>query len=107
MAAEPTPHGPWKCFHCWEVFHNPTQAAMHFGATPDAEPMCRVPRKDWPLAYAYRELEQELARYRAEDSDKDRELSAMQDEHARALRRAEEAGYERGLRDGMQLKERA
>jgi hypothetical protein len=54
-----TPDGPWTCFHCWEVFANPTQAAMHFGAVPSAEPMCRVQRKDWPLAYAYRELELE------------------------------------------------
>lgn len=46
-----------------------------------------------------REMEEQLARYRAEDSDKDREMYRMQSAHAVALRREEEKGYRRGLID--------
>ncbi len=38
-----------------------------------------------------------------EDTEKDRELSAMASNHARALMREEEKGYERGLADARKL----
>ena len=46
-----------------------------------------------------REMECQLARYRAEDSDTDRAMYRMQAEHTVALREAEEMGYRRGLVD--------
>jgi hypothetical protein len=52
---------------------------------------------------ALRRAEAELARYRAEDSDTDRAMHGMRADHARALIRAEELGYERGLRDAANV----
>lgn len=45
-----------------------------------------------------------LERYRWEDTDLHRQIHSIQAEHSAALRRAEEIGYDRGLRDGMKLK---
>ncbi len=57
------------------------------------------------LLMALRKAEAELERYRAEDSDKDRELQRMAADHEIALRREEEKGYAHGLRDGRELRE--
>jgi hypothetical protein len=55
---------------------------------------------------AWREAQrkEELPRYRVEDSDADRRFYAMQADHFQALKRAEEEGYEKGLRDARNLK---
>lgn len=45
------------------------------------------------------ELEAALRRYREEDTDLHRELARLRGEHRLALKREEEAGYARGLRD--------
>lgn len=55
--------------------------------------------KAWHKEVWLDELDAELARYRAEDSDKDRQMAAMACNHGEALRREEEKGYERGVRD--------
>lgn len=49
---------------------------------------------------ALRRAQDELGRYRSEDTDLMRALWAMQSDHATELRREEERGYEKGLRDG-------
>jgi hypothetical protein len=90
-------HG-WTCFHCGETFHSEARARDHFGADPQAEPACII-KAELGLVVALREAEDQLARYRDEDSDKDRELARMAGDHATALRREEEQGYSRGLRD--------
>lgn len=98
---ERPPHG-WTCFHCGETFKTPGTARDHFGASPDAEPGCVIRVKlgdERGLQFELRKAEEQLARYRAEDSDKDREMAAMRADHAVALRREEEKGYARGLRD--------
>ena len=82
----------WRCFHCDEVFTDPEDARRHFGDDL-SDAACQID------ASAVREMERELARYRAEDSDKDRDMYRMQAEHTVALRRAEEEGYRRGLID--------
>jgi hypothetical protein len=64
--------------------------------------MMRVPGET-SLLTALRSAQDELARYRAEDTDLMRAIWAMQSDHATALRREEERGYEKGLRDGMAL----
>lgn len=84
----------WRCFHCGEMFVNTDAAREHFGDDLDASPLCQIDAKQ------IRELEHELARYRAEDSDSDRQFYAMSADHARALIREEQKGYDKGLADG-------
>lgn len=92
----------WRCFHCDEVFHTEMEARNHFGGTQDAEPACRIKvAGEFALLTALRNAEIELARYRREDSDIIRAMHSMQADHAQALRREEEKGYARGLKDGQ------
>lgn len=94
-------HG-WTCFHCGETFTSVGSARDHFGATPEAEPGCMIRvqyGEERGLLMALREAEQELARLRSEDRDAE-QFYRLNAEHTRALREAEERGYERGLRDG-------
>ena len=91
-------HG-WTCYHCGETFTVPGLALDHFGS-PLSEAGCQIKAgHERNLLHTLREMEDQLARYRAEDSDTDRAMHAMQAEHDRALRREEEIGYARGLRD--------
>ncbi|CAN7302559.1 hypothetical protein LJR231_001544 [Phyllobacterium sp. LjRoot231] len=87
----------WRCFHCEEVFTDPAAARDHFGSHEVCEPICCMSAAD------VREMEREIERYRAEDSDKDREMHGMRADHARALINEEEKGYGRGLADGRAL----
>lgn len=89
----------WACYHCGETFHSNYHARQHFGADPLADPACQIKAGEHGLVRTIRSLEEQLARYRDEDSDKDREFHRISAEHAVALRREEEKGYERGLRD--------
>ena len=107
----PPEHG-WTCFHCGEHFPSTFAGARaardHFGWTPEATPACQIKAgAEGGLVQKMRRQELALARYREEDSDKDRELHAMRADHAVALRQTEEAGYERGLADGRQLYQHA
>jgi hypothetical protein len=96
---------PWRCFHCGEVFTDEAKAAMHFGAEqrptlqskPSDKPACKFTDE------YVRDLEEQLARYRADDSDLHRHINAMSADHATALLREEEKGYDRGLSDGQKL----
>lgn len=105
------PHKPvgWKCFHCGEEFadnmHGQRLAAEHFGTDQLATPGCvmRLQAGEGGLLRRVRVLEEELRRYRSEDSDKDRELHAITAKQARALLGEEEKGYGKGLRDGQAL----
>lgn len=90
--------GVWRCFHCDEVFTDAEAARLHFGPTSQHKPACQLDVK------YLRQLETELERYRAEDTDLHRQLAQQQTAHQFALRRAEEAGYSQGLRDVRQLK---
>lgn len=102
----PTPVHGWTCFHCGDHFPGDCSgqyhARQHFGRTPDATPVClmRVPG-EYHLLRALRAAEDSLARYRTEDGDMHRAMSAMQSEHAQALIREEEKGYARGLEDAQ------
>lgn len=84
---------PWTCFHCGETFVNRGAAAEHFGPEEIADPACRID------AAKFREMEALHLRHLHEDSDTDRRYCAQQADHAAALRRAEEEGYARGLRN--------
>lgn len=93
-AANETPRG-WRCFHCGEVFTEAEDARIHFGATLASDPACQI------NAEQVREMEDTLARFREEDTDLHREIYRLKSDHQIALRREEEAGYAKGLKDGM------
>lgn len=93
----------WRCFHCNAVFTREKDAAEHFGADQADTPACCLRDHEHHLVAYIRRLEQELARYRADDSDVMRSIRTLEAEHAAALRGAEEAGYAKGLRDGRAL----
>ncbi|WP_428988192.1 hypothetical protein [Methylocapsa aurea] len=92
-------HG-WTCFHCGETFLSPGAARDHFGADQLQDPACRIKAgEEQGLVRALRRAENELERYRCEDSDADRAMAALRSDHAQALITEEEKGYARGLRD--------
>ena len=100
-AYEKPPQG-WTCFHCGETLTTFGAARDHFGADPLCDPACRVKAgEERGLVMALRRAEAELARYRAEDSDADRQFYKMRAEHVVALRQAEEDGYNKGVRDAL------
>lgn len=86
--------GEWRCFHCDESFTDREAAALHFGTREHHQPACTIDIAE------YRRAEAENQRYREEDSDLHREMYALRAQHQVELRRAEEAGYARGLKDG-------
>jgi hypothetical protein len=94
----------WRCFHCGETFTKAQRrwALQHFGADQGALPACqmRVPGEHHLLEYL-RKAEAELDAYRQEDTELHRAIHAMASDHDRAIRRAEEDGYNKGLRDAI------
>lgn len=91
----------WRCFHCDEIFRSTIKAALHFGTYQNATPACQID------AAALRKMEADLAKYREEDSDLHRQIRHLESDHQTARRRAEEVGYDRGLRDGRALNQAA
>ena len=92
----------WRCFHCGDTFTRAQErwAREHFGRDEGAQPVCLIRSAgESALLTALRNAQDELARYRAEDTDLMRALWVMQADHQVALRREEERGYEKGLRD--------
>ena len=83
----------WRCFHCDEVFTTVEAATEHFGKYEDATPGCCIDLAE------YRRMEQVDFAHRVEDDECSRTFHRMQADHLTALRREEEKGYERGLRD--------
>jgi hypothetical protein len=104
---EKPPHG-WTCFHCGETFTTVGSARTHFGASPDAQPGCiervRLGGERGLLA-ALRKAEERIAQYIIEDTEAQRAMHTQQSRHSEALLIAEEAGYERGLRDARKQAE--
>lgn len=96
----------WRCFHCGDTFTKAQEkwARQHFGANQDALPVCqmRLPGEHHLLTILRRQ-EADLADYRVEDTDLWRAVYAQSADHATALRREEERGYEKGLNDGRKL----
>jgi hypothetical protein len=85
----------WRCFLCDETFTDRAAAAEHFGTTELHEPACTIDVKK------FRQMEALWQRALQDDSDTDRQMYAMRSEHQLALRREEEKGYARGLRDAV------
>lgn len=89
----------WRCFHCDAVFTRRKDAAEHFGADQEETPACCLRDHEHHLVHYIRRLEGEIARYRAEDSDVMRSIMTLEADHHQALIRAEEDGYNKGIRD--------
>lgn len=87
----------WRCFHCDEVLTDRESAAIHFGTHECQRPACLID------AAEYRRMEAKEASYAAEDAAIHRQMWGMHNEHRAALRRAEEAGYAKGVRDAGSL----
>ena len=84
----------WTCFHCGEVCANVEAARLHFGSSEHQQPGCQIDLAE------YRSMEEVNRRHCEEDTELHRALHRMGGEHREALRREEESGYAKGLRDG-------
>lgn len=93
----------WRCFHCDEVFTREQDAAEHFGADQFAEPACQIKGHENLLVRKIREQETLILSYLHEDATVLRAMEAMQSDHAQALRKAEEDGYNRGVLDMLTM----
>lgn len=94
----------WRCFHCDSVFTDKACAALHFGEGEISTPACRIEGAEkYGLLEMVRKQEAELDRFRREDTASYREFYALSADHNRALIKAEQQGYDRGLADGRAL----
>lgn len=94
LELQPEPRAPgWRCFHCGELFTSPGPAQVHFGPTEHSKPACQID------AAEYRAMEERMRRYNEEDSDLHREVHRAHNKGVEGAKRAEEAGYARGLKD--------
>jgi hypothetical protein len=92
-------HG-WTCFHCGETFYHPIPAKRHFGIDQSDDPACKLKgAREHGMLISLRAAEAQLRLYQQEDTNLHRQIARMASEHGIALRREEEAGYARGLRD--------
>jgi len=96
----------WRCFHCDEVFTDQDAAADHFGVQIDDmadEVACKLSANDGLIIKMLREAQEELRRYHQEDNESYRTFYALGVEHETKMRRVEEEGYVRGLKDYQKL----
>ena len=87
----------WRCFHCDEVFTEHKAAQEHFGHSVLCVPVCQI------YSTTIRNMEREIRDYRQEDTALHRQIENLKSEHAQAVRRAEELGYDRGIREAGRL----
>jgi hypothetical protein len=95
----------WRCFHCDEVFTSVKCAATHFGIDGLKTAACQLKSHERHLVDYIRDLEIQLDGCRAEDSHVMRSIYALEADHRQALIRAEEDGYNRGVRDMTPISE--
>ncbi len=89
----------WRCFHCDELFKTYNTARDHFGDNQLEEPACQIKSGEGGLVRRIRELQFELAKFYTENTEIDKYVARLNSDHYRELRREEEKGYERGMRD--------
>src|SRR5690349_17270652 len=91
----------WRCFHCDEVFTNTNTASAHFGWGEDRLPGCveKVNGGELGLLRRVRKLEDQLIEFLTETGAVESYVQSLKADHERALRQAEEDGYNRGVRD--------
>lgn len=92
-------HRQWRCFHCDEVFFDERCAAKHFGPSEADYAACKIKSHEGHLINYIRKLEEQLAIYRSEDGDIMKSIYTLEADHKQALIRAEEDGYNRGVKD--------
>lgn len=102
----------WRCFHCDEVFVSEQEARLHFGRDESKEPGCCIKvGAERGLLKAMRRAEDDAAeawfRLQNESGEAAKAYYAQNSRHQEQLRVAEEAGYERGLRDAAHEATRA
>lgn len=90
----------WRCFHCDEVFTDRAEASLHFGDHLQGDPACKLNAMEGGLLKLVRDQEDELQRFRSEETASFREFYALGAEHMQRLQREEETGYARGLTAG-------
>jgi hypothetical protein len=83
----------WRCFHCDETFTDREQARLHFGDSEHQQALCTID------AAHFRWMEAQHRRNVDDDSEALRTIARLAGEHETLRLRAEELGYERGLRD--------
>ena len=93
LKAQPVQPAQWRCFHCDETFTDPTAAREHFGTSIYHQPACQIDIAE------YRKMEETHRRHCEEDTDLHREIYKTHGDGVMAAKRAEEAGYARGLAD--------
>jgi hypothetical protein len=89
----------WRCFHCDAVFTRAVDAAEHFGGHESSLTACQIKGHEHRLVAYVREMEAALARWQSESHPLLLAMERMQAENAQEARRAEEIGYQRGVRD--------
>jgi len=94
----------WRCFHCDEVFVTEDEARDHFGFDCSCDPACRIKAgEERGLVKALRAAEENLARLvgdlHAENGEAMKQLRRVQAQIGEHARDAEQAGYDRALRD--------
>ncbi|AVK09130.1 hypothetical protein ACUB14_001612 [Pseudomonas aeruginosa] len=87
----------WRCFHCGEHFLDEAAAALHFGTHEMQSPACLIDVAE------YREMEARMRSYNDEDAEIHRAMARQRTQHQIELRRAEEQGYARGLKEAVGL----
>jgi len=92
----------WRCFFCDDVFTTREVAALHFGSFDSCEPdvtACKLMAHQQHVLEYIRSLEDEIGHYQAENHPTIKAMYALEDEMRRAVAKAEEAGYARGVAD--------
>src|SRR5262249_47115990 len=87
----------WRCFHCDEVFAHKIDARVHFGSSEIDKPICQF------NATEFRQMEHELRKHRAEETELHMYMDKRISEYKIELRSEEEKGYARGLADGSKV----
>lgn len=86
-------YGPWRCFHCEEIFTERADARLHFGNSEYDKPACQysIEHLRWMEAQHRRNCD--------DDSEALRTVRTLANTHEELRRKAEEEGYAKGLRD--------
>lgn len=96
----------WTCFHCGDTFTTPGAARDHFGFDMSADPACRIKiGEERGLVMELRRVEAKYVKL-LEDSWEGggtiaQEFYGLGAKHQIEMRKAEEEGYRKGLRDGL------
>lgn len=97
------PEGPWRCFHCDELFTQHWTARDHFGHDEGATPACKIKAGEIGIVEALRRAERDAGdawfALQNESSTTAKAFRAMQGRHQSQLTAMEQLGYERGPSD--------